>query len=66
MTYKHTIQGPEEFLIKLGVEKNEEFKKNFNEMYDKYVKKCDEQGLSELVFKTENKKVLIYGIRKVE
>ena len=27
METKHFIQGPEEFLIKLGTEKNEEFKK---------------------------------------
>ena len=66
MTHKHFIQGPEEFLIKLGVEENEEFKKNFDKLYDEYVIKCEEQGLVELVFKTEKKKVLIYGIRKVD
>jgi len=66
METKHFIQGPEEFLIKLGTEKNEEFKKNFDKMYDKYKKKCEEKGLVELVFKTEKKKILIYGIRKVD
>jgi len=66
MAHEYYIQGPEEFLIKLGTEDNEKFKANFDAMYDKYKNECEKQGLVELVFKTEKKKVLIYGIRKVD
>ena len=68
METKHFIQGPEEFLIKIGTEKNEDFKKNFDTLYDKYKLKCEEQGLVEMVFKTEkkNKFLHIYGKRIIK
>ena len=63
---EHYIQGPEEFLIKLGTETKKELQTDFNTVYTKYVKRLEEKGCEELVFKTEKNDVLIYGIRKIE
>lgn len=66
METNHYIQGPEEILIKLGTETKVNLQKDFNNVFDKYSIKLKEKGLEELVFKTEKKKVLIYGLKTVD
>ncbi len=65
MEYKHEVQGPDEFLIKLGTETKKELQTDFNAVYTKYMKRLKEKGCEELIFKTEKNTVLIYGIRKI-
>ena len=63
MGYKHFIQGREEFIIKLGVEKRKTLSVNFDSIFDKYEIKLKERNLKKLVFIIEKNKVLIYGLK---